>query len=127
MRRVVIALAVLLAGGGAALGLALLAMVGGHGCGTEEVARAPDGAWRIERVNCGATVGFIWRVTVRGADGAERLALETTPYPDAARAGIHGATLRVWSTDGGEPWEIPLDAGGRPLHALRLLEGRPRR
>jgi hypothetical protein len=93
LRRVVIALAVLLAGGAAALGLLLLAMVGGFGCASEDVARDPDGAWRIARTNCGATVGFVWHVHVRGTDGQERVAFETTPYPDAARAEIAPLTL----------------------------------
>jgi hypothetical protein len=127
LRRVVIALAVLLAGGAAALGLLLLAMVGGFGCASEDVARDPDGAWRIARTNCGATVGFVWHVHVRGTDGQERVAFETTPYPDAARAEIAAGGLHVWSSDAGVPWVVPLDDQRRPAAPLRLREGHPRR
>jgi len=127
MRRVAVALLVMLAGAALAFGLLLLAMVGGVGCESEETSRAPDGAWRIERTNCGATVGFIWRVQLRGTDGTERLALETTPYPEAARAEVAEGVLRVWPGEPGAPWVVPIDAARRPVAPLRLREGHPRR
>lgn len=125
--RLVLLAALLAAGGFVTFGVLLLLFVGGAGCETAESARAHDGAWRIERTDCGATVGFIWRVHVRGADGTERLALETTPYPDAARAEIDGAVLRVWPAGPGPAWDVPLDAHRRPHRALRLYEGQLRR
>jgi hypothetical protein len=109
----------------AGAGVLVLAMIGGYGgCASRDTARDPGGAWRIAETNCGATVGFIWRVHVTGTDGTERLALETTPYPEAVRAELAGDVLRVWSSDPGEAWEVPLDAQRRPRRRLRLVEGR---
>lgn len=105
--------------------LRALFMVGGAGCVTEDVRRAPDGAWRIEVVDCGATVTLSWRVLVRGADGRERLALENIRYPEPVEAVREPGLLRVRLAGEG-PWrEVPLDRSGRPLAALRLSEGTP--
>ncbi|MBR0658238.1 hypothetical protein [Neoroseomonas oryzicola] len=111
----------------AAGGIAAMVMVGGAGCAATETRRAPDGAWRIEEIGCGATVGETWRVMVRGQDGRERLALESHRYPDATDADLAPGLLRVRLSEPG-PWrEVPLDAAGRPLAPLRLTEGAPRR
>jgi hypothetical protein len=127
MRRVAIALLVTLAGGSAALALVLLGMVGGAGCASEEVARAPDGAWRIERTDCGATVGFSWRVLLRGTDGRERMALETTPYPEAVSAELAAGVLRVRLADTAAARDVRIDPERRPVAPVRLYEGHPRR
>jgi hypothetical protein len=121
---IVVALVAVLAG---AIGLGVLLMVGGAGCAAEEVRRAPDGDWRIERVDCGATVGPSWRVMLRGADGRERLALDSYRYPDALDAALAPGLLRVRLSEPGAWREVPLDAAGRPVAPLRLIEGAPRR
>ncbi len=107
----------------AALGGAALYLIGGAGCEATETARAPDGAWRIEERSCGATVGFIWRVHVLGADGRERIAAESYAWPEFTGAAIDGAVLRLSTGEGGRTWEVALDAQRRPRAPLHLSEG----
>jgi hypothetical protein len=107
----------------AGLGGAALYLIGGAGCEATETARAPDGAWRIEQRSCGATVGFIWRVHVVGADGRERLAAESYAYPEFTGAAIEGDALRLSTGEGGRAWEVSLDAQRRPRAPLHLHEG----
>lgn len=107
----------------AGLGGAALYLIGGVGCEATETARAPDGAWRIEQRSCGATVGFIWRVHVLGADGRERLAAESYAYPEFTEVAIAGDALRLSTGEGGRVWEVSLDAQRRPRAPLHLSEG----
>lgn len=108
-------------------GLLALGMIGGGGCVSEDIRRAPDGAWRIERDDCGATVAFVWRVHLRGTDGRERMAFENFRHPDVVDAELDGTVLRVRGTAPDRVWQVALDAALRPLAPLRLYDGAPRR
>ena len=107
-------------------GFAMLAMVGGAGCRTETLRRGQAGGlgWRIEQVDCGATVAEIWRLHVE-TSGRSALAFEAEGDPEPLELALRDGALvlRLASTDAELP--VPLGPDGLPVRPLRFRRGQP--
>lgn len=112
---------------GAAGGVVLLAMIGGAGCATQVLRSGPlpDGSWRIEHDDCGATVTDIWRVVIlSGRHRAVALEAEGDPEPLEVTP-RDGGMLSIRTTGG--TFDVVLQANGLPATPLRFRRGQATR
>lgn len=84
--------------------------------------------WEVTRSDCGGAVGVVWQVRITPTKGTSNLAFESRGGPTPARyeqKGFEGTVTLAEPAKGSADLTIPvpLDPRGRPVAAIKFVDG----